>query len=150
MPSEPGLRRHFSNDRVNALDKRQQLAALAVAILASFGWMYTRYEQEKSDRAKATLEAIPDQMYGQRIADTFRSLQLLSGYCVDTLQTPSDRPFNAAELAVRLDKMTADVAPGTRASVTHGEAADQFSMPNLIRGRGECGHRSGRGSTSCG
>lgn len=110
----------------NASETPQQLAALAVALLASFGWMYTRYEQEKSDRAKATLEAIRDQMYGQRIADTYRSLQLLSAYCVKTLATPPVRPFNAAELALRLETVAADVKPSTLASVTHGEAADQF------------------------
>jgi hypothetical protein len=104
----------------------EQIAALAVAFLASFGWMYTRFEQEKSDRAKATLEAIRDQMYGQRIAESYRALQLFSHYCVQKLSTPANRPFNDEELAIRLEQLATDIKPSLLDSITHREAADQF------------------------
>jgi hypothetical protein len=114
--SEPGL----------SPTTAQSIVALAVAFLASFGWMYTRFEQEKSDRAKATLEAIRDQMYGQRIADSYRAITLMSGYCVNKLGTPRDRPFNDKELAVRLEWVAKDVSSGSLASMSHADAADQF------------------------
>lgn len=34
------------------------LAGITTAFLASFGWLYTRFEQEKAERARATQEAI--------------------------------------------------------------------------------------------
>lgn len=51
-------------------DAATPLAAITTAFLASLGWLYTRFEQEKADRARATQEAFK-RFYG----DTNISLQ---------------------------------------------------------------------------
>lgn len=102
------------------------LVVLAGAFLASFGWMYTRFEQEKADRASATLQAIRDQMYDSKIASIYRMLTVFSRYCVETMGTPADRPFDEKELAVRLETVLVGIKARSLESYSHSEAADQF------------------------
>ena len=56
------------------------LAVLTGAYLASFGWIYTRHEAAKSDRAKATLSAIQGQMYNEVIISAYNHMLKMSNY----------------------------------------------------------------------
>lgn len=105
------------------------LAVLAGAYFASFGWMYTRFEQEKADRASATLEAIRDQLYGPLLSDTYRKLKLVSDYCRKERakrRRPKHAPFTKAELALRIEDVVQDIKAGSSHSIDHEFLATQF------------------------
>lgn len=115
-----------SRDSNGALSP-QVASAMAVLVgvyFASFGWMYTRYEQEKSDRAAATLDAIRDQLYNPEIAQIYRLLLSFSTYCVNNLKTPADRPFNESELALTAASISGHQSDGKK------DAADPAGLMN--------------------
>ena len=82
--------------------------------------MYTRYRQEKADRASATLEAIRDQLYGASLSDIHHKLSLFRVEC--NAKTPDQkkvRPFTKQELGLKLD---------VRALVAAENAADSEGL----------------------
>jgi hypothetical protein len=117
-------------DGVGTLNKDSigPIAILTGAFLASFGWMYTRFEQDKADRASATLSAIRDQMYNDRTRTIYEVMALLSTHCVKKLNAPEDRPFSKAELELRTTDQGV-LTEGERNAlpdITHEAACDEF------------------------
>ncbi|MEM6858130.1 MAG: hypothetical protein AAF559_09685 [Pseudomonadota bacterium] len=53
------------------------LAGITTAFLASLGWLFTRFESGKSDRASATLDAIKTQLYDAHLDGIIKRIQSL-------------------------------------------------------------------------
>lgn len=89
------------------------LAILMGALLAAIGWMYTTYEHERNHRAASTLDAIREQMYGDRItrirAALERTVQSIRGELGLGLDEPI--PLQRMETPVDLKVVTDHVTP---------------------------------------
>jgi hypothetical protein len=81
-----------------------QLVVLTAAYLASIGWMYTRFEQDRSERSKATLEAIRDQMYGSAITSAYADMVKLSGHYRQVTGLDKYAPLPLDAMKTRLDE----------------------------------------------
>lgn len=87
-----------SNDPESA----RYIALLAAAWLASFGWMYTRFEQDRADRVKATLAALREHMTGGATSNLYFDLSVFAS----EINAPTDRPYTRDELK----KAASDIA----------------------------------------
>ncbi|MEL6857179.1 MAG: hypothetical protein AAFO74_02255 [Pseudomonadota bacterium] len=102
------------------------IAILTGAFLATLGWMYTRFEQEKSDRAAATLQAIREQLYGEYISKVYRQMRVMSDHYRTINGISDSEPLPIAAMETQLTDLQADRQPEGSKSTTLEYATDQF------------------------
>lgn len=68
------------------------LAGITTAFLASFGWLYTRFEQEKAERARATQEAIK-RFYDESNMSQHRTIAALTAAYREAHGFPGGEPL---------------------------------------------------------
>lgn len=101
------------------------IAILAGAFLASFGWMYTRFEQDRADRIKATLEALKEHMAGGATQNLLLALKPYVTYCKQELGATTARPFSQRALDVTAQQALRANLHQTP-DLTHCETSDQI------------------------
>lgn len=108
----------------NSTNDARTVAILAGAFLASFGWMYTRFEQDRADRVKATLSALKEHMAGGATQNLLFDLNLFAQHCKKNGADLS-KPFSQRDLkagTAGIDAFNGRVVQ----TPTHEETSDQI------------------------
>jgi hypothetical protein len=100
------------------------LAGITTAFLASFGWLYTRFEQEKAERARATQEAIK-RFYDESNMSQHRTITALAAEYRRAHGFPGGKPFPPGAFDEYLE-IESESAAGTKVRKRLREALDRF------------------------
>jgi len=100
------------------------LAGITTAFLASFGWLYTRFEQEKAERARATQEAIK-RFYDESNMSQHRTISALATAYRDAHDFPNGQPLPQSAFDEYLD-ITSEASPAIKSSKRMREPLDRF------------------------
>lgn len=104
----------------------QDLAFWLGPSLAAFGWMYTAFEKEKSDRAAKTLSAIQEQFYNPHIRETIAQLRAFRIYCRDTYSDSLKSIIPLERMSLRLCDIPEAQRPAGHPARKFSDAMDEF------------------------
>lgn len=110
----------------STIGQTQILTLLIGPALAAFGWMYTTFEKEKSDRAAKTLTAIQEQIYGTHMRELMAELTAFRRHCRDMGNYKLTDPLPLETMELTLGDIPKAKRPAGNDDRSLGQAIDQF------------------------
>lgn len=102
------------------------IVILVSVFIAAFGWMYTTFIKEKSDRAANTLQAIHNQFHGDRVVQIYDAMSEMITHARDRFDVQRLEPLPTAAMSVKLRDVPEDMRPEGPLGWTLELATDQF------------------------